>query len=643
MRLGSKAQSHIVTRRDFTVQEGEARQFLLEVFYDPQFYDLEILLESKDAPEVKAHGRSALSKSDVSKFKGSKKVFAELEKGDYTFLVVARLPAVNRDTEALTVRYFEYQLYAVASDVLPNKVMAPASLNLLGLLGPKGENFGQLAHLIPQTVLGPQEQIELEFTLAAPADSKSKSPFIDVQVIDADGRGEQLDLRLAEVTKKKEKVRPAGAKGGSGTKGGEGQHEPGETVPPKEMLTYPRSSRYQDDWEDGVAFVAMASADLRPGARYRVSLKNRDSAIKVRATMKLLITEDTNALESRGSNLHPNDFDEIKRAKPKVPGLKESAFIQGSNAVMRTFNVATLAPFVPKSRTVYRSTFRTGPGSENTFMRGLEFEVNEHSSQLYAQLFVYEAPEDLFMALYRSNEGESARQVARSSLGRYANALGPAPLVPGKYRLVVHPNQDSTSLPEGSQAFRFGLDVLLEQSEIGGASDFTAVVEEVELCNQRPLPDSFNGPGFISPLSGGTLQHFGKYRLAELLEGTSVKFDLPAPSLVTFYLEVPEGLAAEAALEVVQGAHQTTVTTKDLNKDDETFLRQEGGFAHRGVIQFREFLSAGPHLIRIMAWEIAGGAAHMAPRCEAFDIALSVAPLNKTTPAYPIGEECLNT
>lgn len=83
--------------------------------------------------------------------------------------------------------------------------------------------------------------------------------------------------------------------------------------------------------------------------------------------------------------------------------------------------------------------------------------------------------------------------------------------MPGKYRLVVHPNQESTGLPEGSQTFRFGLDVLLEQSEIGGASDFTSVVEEVELCNQRPMPDSFNGPGFINPLSGDTLQHFGKY------------------------------------------------------------------------------------------------------------------------------------
>jgi hypothetical protein len=52
------------------------------------------------------------------------------------------------------------------------------------------------------------------------------------------------------------------------------------------------------------------------------------------------------------------------------------------------------------------------------------------------------------------------------------------------------------------EAIRFGLDVLLEQSDIGGAADFDVVVEEVELCSLPTLPDNFNGPGFIHPLSG---------------------------------------------------------------------------------------------------------------------------------------------
>jgi hypothetical protein len=52
------------------------------------------------------------------------------------------------------------------------------------------------------------------------------------------------------------------------------------------------------------------------------------------------------------------------------------------------------------------------------------------------------------------------------------------------------------------------------------------VIEEVELCSLPALPDSFNGPGFLHPLSGYTLQMEQKFRLAELLESTAVNFEL---------------------------------------------------------------------------------------------------------------------
>jgi hypothetical protein len=44
--------------------------------------------------------------------------------------------------------------------------------------------------------------------------------------------------------------------------------------------------------------------------------------------------------------------------------------------------------------------------------------------------------------------------------------------------------------------------------------------------------------------------------------------------VVTFYLELPEGLEAKAALVRNKGTYSTKVTTEDLNHDDETFLRQ---------------------------------------------------------------------
>lgn len=177
---------------------------------------------------------------------------------------------------------------------------------------------------------------------------------------------------------------------------------------PKEKLKYPQVARNQDDWEDGVSFVALSSADIHHGVRYRIILKNRDSATAVKATMKIVLTEDARADDTYDSNIHPQSFDEVQRVKPKVPGLKESSFIQGSNAVMRTFQVASLAPFVPKSNVIYQSLVKTGPDSKNNFMRGLEFEVTEASTQLYAQVYVYSAPEDLHLALYRSEGAGSA-------------------------------------------------------------------------------------------------------------------------------------------------------------------------------------------------------------------------------------------
>jgi hypothetical protein len=96
---------------------------------------------------------------------------------------------------------------------------------------------------------------------------------------------------------------------------------------------------------------------------------------------------------------------------------------------------------------------------------------------------------------------------------------------------------------------------------------------------------------------------------------------------VTFYLEVPEGLRAEAEIVRVKGTYITKVATQDLNKGDETFLRQDGGFKHRGVIQLREFLDSGKYMIKIQGWEATGGGARVMPRCEAYQIGFSVSPI----------------
>lgn len=74
------------------------------------------------------------------------------------------------------------------------------------------------------------------------------------------------------------------------------------------------------------------------------------------------------------------------------------------------------------------------------------------------------------------------------------------------------------------------------------------------------------------------MESSGKFRITELLEGGSIKFYTEEPSLVIFYLDLPEGLDAIAELLHMDGTYVTKVTSKNLNKNDLTFLRQEDGF-----------------------------------------------------------------
>jgi len=138
------------------------------------------------------------------------------------------------------------------------------------------------------------------------------------------------------------------------------------------------------------------------------------------------------------------------------------------------------------------------------------------------------------------------------------------------------------------------------------------------------------------------MQINSKFRLAQLLESTTIKFQLSEPSLVTFYLAVPAGIKAEAALVRMQGTRTTKVSTSDLNKDDESFLRQDGGFKHRGVIQIREFLDEGRYTLKISGQDAAGVGAKFQPRCESYEVSLFVVPLENSA-KYPMGVECLDT
>ena len=80
------------------------------------------------------------------------------------------------------------------------------------------------------------------------------------------------------------------------------------------------------------------------------------------------------------------------------------------------------------------------------------------------------------------------------------------------------------------------------------------------------------------------MESFAKFRITEILEGGQIKFYIPEPSLVIFYLDLPEGLDAVAELLHIDGTYATKVTSKNLNKNDLTFLRQDNGFEHKSII-----------------------------------------------------------
>jgi hypothetical protein len=154
-------------------------------------------------------------------------------------------------------------------------------------------------------------------------------------------------------------------------------------------------------------------------------------------------------------------------------------------------------------------------------MHSLEFEIKEPSAQLFATVTEFTGREDLFLTLYsiNSDDSEDIDEVARSDLGKYTNSLGPVSLTRGKYALIVHPDQDSDKVATPDDFIRFGLDVLLEQ-HTEDTKEFETVIEEVEICSLPSLPDNFNGPGFLHPLNGYSIDVGAKLRLSEILEGT---------------------------------------------------------------------------------------------------------------------------
>jgi len=271
---GDQVHSQVISKGQVTIPEGTERQLLIEVFFDPQLYDIELLFESKEASEVRAHMYSGKSNVDVSQFKGAKRIFVEAEPGVYSLSIVAKLPGLTDSTRQYAAKYIEFQLYALAATTIPSRITRPASLNYFGLLGPQGKGFGQFVYHLPEVILDAREFIDLEFNLTGHNGVIGPGgTAIDIQATELDGRGDQLDIAFREITVE------------------ETLDKDGKPVAANFVEKHPHASKHQDGWEDGISYEALEASDLKTNTLYRVRLGNRDPAEMTVSSLKVVITE----------------------------------------------------------------------------------------------------------------------------------------------------------------------------------------------------------------------------------------------------------------------------------------------------------------------------------------------------------------
>jgi hypothetical protein len=72
---------------------------------------------------------------------------------------------------------------------------------------------------------------------------------------------------------------------------------------------------------------------------------------------------------------------------------------------MKTFEVASLTPFIPKSNKVFQGIFKTGSSQEDTFMKGLDFSIEDIESEIFIQTIALNGKNDIFTTLYSLDGG----------------------------------------------------------------------------------------------------------------------------------------------------------------------------------------------------------------------------------------------
>ena len=102
IQLHSDTISDVILTHEFTIPKGVSRQVYLEIYYDPHFYALELLIENTDAT-IGGSGNM------MEHYKGSKSIKAEFSEGTYLLKIIAKHPAGHEHIpDEFKVRYYEF-------------------------------------------------------------------------------------------------------------------------------------------------------------------------------------------------------------------------------------------------------------------------------------------------------------------------------------------------------------------------------------------------------------------------------------------------------------------------------------------------------------------------------------------------------
>jgi hypothetical protein len=101
---GEDSHSDVLTEKHFSIPKGTKKEVFLELYYDTQFYVLEVLIENKDPQVFSGMGASI----DLTKYKGSKSITANFEEGEYVLKIIGKHASNHQSEAPFHVKYFEF-------------------------------------------------------------------------------------------------------------------------------------------------------------------------------------------------------------------------------------------------------------------------------------------------------------------------------------------------------------------------------------------------------------------------------------------------------------------------------------------------------------------------------------------------------